>query len=133
TGLSLHAEAADWYRQANLPLPSNCFVAGNPPKPLDETGGSGVSVTMWSNHYVSKHIRQHGDFHICEKIFCELIDPPRIDDSLLKKFFGRVPGTRTPGQLSAKDFVKLIDWLAEETVDYVAADRLKSLSDSIVS
>jgi hypothetical protein len=32
-----HAEAAHWYRDRDLPLPSNCMVPGNLPKPLAES------------------------------------------------------------------------------------------------
>jgi hypothetical protein len=34
-----HAEAATWYEQHGKPLPSNCFVEKNPPKPLELTNG----------------------------------------------------------------------------------------------
>jgi hypothetical protein len=34
-----HMEAAAWYKRQNLHLPSNCFVDGNPPKPLELTNG----------------------------------------------------------------------------------------------
>jgi hypothetical protein len=32
-----HDEAAAWYRELGLPLPSNCWVDGNPPIPYEQT------------------------------------------------------------------------------------------------
>jgi hypothetical protein len=32
-----HDDAADWYREQGLPLPSNCWVEGNPPIPYERT------------------------------------------------------------------------------------------------
>ncbi len=34
-----HTEAAAWYQRQGRPLPSNCIVEGNPPKPLELTNG----------------------------------------------------------------------------------------------
>ena len=34
-----HAEAASWYRERDLPVPSNCMIPSNPPHPYEETAG----------------------------------------------------------------------------------------------
>jgi hypothetical protein len=39
-----HPDAAAWYRARDLPLPSNCLVDGNPPKPLEQTNGKPPAI-----------------------------------------------------------------------------------------
>jgi hypothetical protein len=35
-----HNDAAVWYERQNQPLPNNCFVRGNPPRPFELTNGN---------------------------------------------------------------------------------------------
>jgi len=45
--LPLHEEAACWYRERGLPLPSNCMVPGNLPKPLGKAVASKDGGAGW--------------------------------------------------------------------------------------
>src|SRR5207245_1497794 len=55
-----HRDAAAWYKARSVPLPSNCVVAGNPPKSLRLTdGGDGRdacvaparAIRLWDEFY----------------------------------------------------------------------------------
>lgn len=48
---SSHSDAAAWYRQEGLPLPSNCWVPGNPPVPYEQTVQDQPDLRAWDKGY----------------------------------------------------------------------------------
>lgn len=107
-----HEEAARWFREKGLRLPSNCVVEGNDPKPLHFTTGLPAengnpqqnwsqggepprTLAEWDAHYKSRAAK-YPKFAICTHL-----QPPRLHDApfyntSLKECFdgGRVPLTR---------------------------------------
>lgn len=119
--LPSHAEAAEWYRSRGLPLPSNCMVAGNPPKPLAQShmlhgqrngrGPSGSCSGLQRSWDAGYRLRasKYPVFIVCDRIFRDLSwDAPAIDDAHLIGAFGRVPATQNPGKLPAEGFRELL-------------------------
>lgn len=107
---STHQEAAAWYRAQKLPLPGNCMVRGNEPLPLDYTDRYQDDLRAWEAHYWQV-ARKHGDFHACEKIFCDVNAPPRLTNRQLVEWFGMIPDPRDPQPLAAKKFILMLEWL----------------------
>ena len=105
-----HEQAAAWYREQKLPLPCNCMVRGSEPLPLDYTDRYQDDPRAWEAHYWQV-AREHGVFHACEKIFCDVNDPPRLTNQQLVEWFGTIPDTRSLPPLSSDDFDKLMRWL----------------------
>lgn len=108
-----HAEAAEWYRSRGLTLPSNCMVADNPSKPLEEShmihrarrqfAGERLLRT-WDREYRLR-TAEFGTFIICKSMFRSLSwDAPVVNDEQLKAAFGKIPGTQNPGIVSALGF-----------------------------
>ena len=97
-----HQAAANWYGARGLPLPSNCIVPGNRPKPLNQSVGKRGCTNqrgcgVWDQHY-QQRVAQHPRFVICEPLWVRLdADAPRIDEAALIPVFGCVPATRNPG------------------------------------
>jgi hypothetical protein len=119
-----HAEAAQWYRDQQIDLPSNCMVAGNPPLPLDMTAlRSAITSTetstilnmkrklpvldrtllQWDQDY-QKRADMCGVFLACVPLFKELYHPPIITEATFWKIFKRIPGTRNPPAISMENF-----------------------------
>jgi hypothetical protein len=97
-----HAEAAAWYRKEGHPLPSNCMVRGNGPKPMELTlgprGAKGCSqreLKAWDELY-SDRAKAHPVFLVCERLWVELDHPVRIERADWERRYGRVPATQTP-------------------------------------
>jgi len=90
-----HKAAAEWYRTEHLPLPSNCMVSGNPPKPLEQTDRFHDDLRHWDAIYRHR-ARDCGIFHACESLFVELHHPPAITEAMMQDIFGKIPGTRNP-------------------------------------
>jgi hypothetical protein len=107
-----HKHAAEWYQQQNLPLPNNCMARGNKPLLLDLTDRYEPDPRKWELLYC-KRARKHRMFHACEKIFCELVDPPRLTNRQLVEWFGIIPDTRSLPPMPAQDFAKLLQWLRD--------------------
>jgi hypothetical protein len=95
-----HAEAADWYREQGQPLPSDCFVVGNPPKSLELTNGDppkevkrrGESdpvrvIRLWDATY-NRRITKWPVFLATRTDFLELNDPPQLNEQHLRRIFG---------------------------------------------
>ena len=104
-----HRDAAKWYVDKGLQLPSNCIVPENPPLSLDETSNPSnyPSVERWDAGYRAR-TRKFGVFLACESLFLELHDPPVVTQEMMYAAFGRVPGTRTPPKISDQEFERLI-------------------------
>lgn len=117
-----HKEAANWYRARGLPLPNNCMIEGNPPKPLAQSHmhhkfGELTGDTLlrcWDKSYWLRS-EQFGIVVICEVMFRDLSwDSPYVDDELVWQAFGRSLGTRNPGALPPAKFMKLLDLVGVE-------------------
>ena len=126
-----HVHAAEWYREQYLDLPSNCMVSENNPMPLDMTDRYQPNLILWDRHY--RHAaNQFGVFHACEKIFCELYDPPRVTNTQLVNWFGTIPDTRELPPFPPQDFVKMLRWLVGQTSDTASQLRLEALAQSLL-
>ncbi len=125
-----HEQAAAWYRHQGIPLPNNCMVAGNGPMPLDKTDRYKPNLRLWDRYY--RHVAdEHGVFNACQKIFCELDDPPRLMNPQLLEWFGMIPDTRRLPPLPTHDFAKLLCWLAEHPTATASRQHLETLWQSL--
>lgn len=95
-----HTEAAAWYVVQGLPLPSNCMIEGNPPRPIAEThrrnGHAQPDEARWQRQWDLGYIqraRYNGRFVVCHPLWRD------IPDGDLEAVFGHFPGTRNPGAL----------------------------------
>lgn len=122
-----HEAAAEWYRAAGQPLPSNCMVKDNPPLPLDNTAGlpslgKGMrqswtqnakppqSLEEWDAHYAGRAARWP-KFVITEPIRpVELKEPRIVTRAAFKHILKKdgVPGTQNFKKLSYKQFFRLL-------------------------
>lgn len=105
-----HQQAASWYVQQALPLPSNCMVRQNPPWALDHTDhgdGKETDVYRWDLKYHSR-ARRHPVFLVCRPLAVQLWTTPAITDADLVQIFGRVPGTQTPPTIEPCEFESLL-------------------------
>jgi hypothetical protein len=126
-----HAHAAEWYREQHLDLPSNCMVSENNPMPLDMTDRYQPNLILWDRHY--RHTAdQFGVFHACEKVCCELHDPPRLTNEQLVHWFSTIPDTRELPPFPPQDFAKMVRWLAGQTADAASRLRLEALAQSLL-
>lgn len=111
-----HEEAAEWYRQEGISLPSNCMVPGNDPFPLERTagpnpqnrfrGGAEQIIRKWDAAYRARVLRD-SVFLVCEPEFVELHEPPVISEDLMNRVFGRVPGLRNPPRITQAQLTDL--------------------------
>ncbi len=98
-----HKEAAAWYSDKGLRLPSNCMVPGNDPVPLERTlgpsGHQGCSgpeiIKEWDGIY-QQRAKEWPVMLACEKLMVELYDPVRIEEADWMRWIGKVPGTQNP-------------------------------------
>ena len=108
-----HEDAAAWYRNQGLPLPSNCLVKNNDPLPLDHTHSLSDECEMpmkprgcqpagdiilrdWDESY-QKRVRNYPMFLRCEALYpVDLYNPPILTREDVKRIFGKMPSTRNP-------------------------------------
>ena len=106
-----HFEAAQWYEQHGIRLPSNCIVPNNPPYQWDQTAGVNSkdfdNVAEWDAFYQARS-RRIPVFVRTEKMYCDLFAPPILTNAMLIDVFGRVPRTQTPPTISERQFDKLL-------------------------
>ena len=104
-----HEQAAEWYIEQDVRLPSNCLIRGNPPLQLDQTNNYGKhrSVKCWDAGY-RKRVREYPVFLACNTIFLNLNDPPVVTRKILCEVFGKIPGTRTPPRITNEQLRNLI-------------------------
>lgn len=94
-----HESAADWYRSRRTNLPSNLMVAGNPPRPLDETYRCSPcsdrlsELRQWDAHYRERS-EECGVVLVCRIDFLNLNDPPLIAPDDWRDWIGKRPHTR---------------------------------------
>lgn len=125
-----HEEAAIWYSQNNLPLPSNCMIDGNPPKTFDQTaaaiffkGKKDIQnflkrteeqqkmfgekfIKNWDKDY-KERARVWQKFIVTEPVFLDLENPPVILREDFLQIFNRVPNTQTPNKISQSELIEL--------------------------
>jgi hypothetical protein len=124
-----HQEAAKWYHDRQLNLPSNCIVPNNPPLPLDKSirrlSNSSVPIELparytkrqlpllnsnpvlfkWDQGY-QERVKKWGVFLICKHLHpVELHNPPVITRKSMIEIFDKVP-TRTPRKVTSEAFDK---------------------------
>ena len=101
-----HQMGSEWYQDKGLPLPSNCMVAGNPPKNLELTDRIHPNLPQWDGIY-RQRAKECGVFHVCRKIYLELKHPSAITNKMMMAIFGRIPSTQTPPSISEKQYERL--------------------------
>jgi hypothetical protein len=113
-----HKQAAAWYLDKGLPLPSSCMVEGNEPLPYDMTIGvippnrfgstsnTDALLRLWDRGY-KERASKSGVFLACAADFLELNEPPILTDEAMLKIFGRVPPTLTPPSISESEYAAL--------------------------
>lgn len=108
-----HEKAAEWYAEHGESPPRNCMIRENNHVPFDHsdgfispklrklTGGCNLEqvIRKWDAGYRIR-AREHGDFLICERLFCDLSDPPVIYKHDWVQWYGRIPSTQNPPQIS---------------------------------
>jgi hypothetical protein len=107
-----HGEAAVWYQKLGLPLPSNCWVDGNPPIPYEQTVQDSPERS-WDIDY-RRRSRTYPTFLATDALFCELHDPPPVTDEMLIESFDRIPGTQNPPRVPEDQALRLFDLVGVE-------------------
>jgi len=116
-----HDAAASWYRAQGLAPPSNCIVDGNPPVPLERTGGPrprnrfgdpadpvGV-VNRWNAAY-RRRARDCGVMLATEPVLLDLYTPAVLSDEDLGLLGGRMPCTQNPPRILPDTVARLLDF-----------------------
>ena len=112
-----HIDAAAWYGAQGVPLPKNCIVEGNPPLPLEQTGGTNQFgdrndpdrvVRRWNAAYRAR-ASECGVMLATEPVLLELQTPAVISDQDLRIFGGRMPGTQNPPRIRPEVIARLLD------------------------
>jgi hypothetical protein len=98
--------------------------------PLDKTDRYMSNLRLWDRHYRNV-AEEHGVFHACESIFCEVNDPPRLTNQQLVEWFGTIPDTRALPALPPEKFLKMLRWLAGQTSDTASRHGLEALCQSL--
>jgi hypothetical protein len=125
-GLESHEQAAGWYQQQGAGLPSNCMASDEGRMPLDRTDCYKSDLEEWDNGYRLRAI-ECGAFHACEKIFCDVDDPPKFTTQQLNGWFNCIPNPREPQPLATEKFAKMLRWLANEVCNPTARIRIENL------
>jgi hypothetical protein len=115
-----HDDAARWFRERNIPLPSNCMVKGNPALPLGKSLGKsrtcreGCGQALhreWDAGY-RQRADDNGRFVVCQPLFIDLSwEAPIVDDAHLHAAFDRIPVTRNPPSLPWSGLHRLVQLL----------------------
>jgi hypothetical protein len=125
-----HREAADWYQNNGMPIPSNCMVEGNeplsydmtigviPPNRFGSTTNTDALLRIWDRGYKDR-ASKCGVFLACEADFLELHKPSILTDEIMLETFGRIPPTLTPPAISESEFAALCERVRQrEIVNY---------------
>lgn len=112
-----HAEAAAWYQQRALAIPSNCMRPDNPPKPISQSHrdherghelDDATLARVWDRMY-RERANKFGSFILCGPIFIDLSwSAPVVHDVHLISAFGHIPSTQVPKPLPADQFNNLL-------------------------
>lgn len=111
-----HNDAAMWFKERSLPLPSNLVVDGNAAKPLDlssrDNENKNLPEDQWHREWENQYIDRARRFPIvvgCIPLFVDVQwSAPRLSDDDLKAVFGGRPGTQNPPQLDATLLPRLL-------------------------
>jgi hypothetical protein len=130
--LPSHPEAACWYRDHGQPLPSNCMVPGNGPKPLDQSHRKHEErnrfdddrfLRRWDAEYRSR-ASLYPAFVICRPLFLDLsFGAPVVEDEDLLCAFGKVPRTQNPGELPGEELWWLLEFVGVRIATVKHASR----------
>jgi hypothetical protein len=123
-----HQIGQNEYKKANLPIPSNCMVEGNPPFDFDKTAGNFKTKSQqktfikrteeqkldigkrllksWDEHYLEKS-KKWECFVKTRPIYVNIHNPTQILNSDFEYIFGKIPNTRTPNKISKKQLIEL--------------------------
>jgi len=115
-----HDSAATWFKNQGSPLPRNCMAPGNPPASLDQTDGHlrrdlrdrlgsmtpEQVVRLWDAAYAAR-AKRCGVVLVCDVLFRDLQNPPAIMMEDWVQWYGKVPGTQTPPQVSPAVWAQL--------------------------
>lgn len=117
-----HQDAAKWYCDYRIEIPSNCIVSGNLSINYCKTSGeyhdifiqSGcdAAIGVWDGGY-KKRAKSWPVFLACKTLFCDLDNPPLISSGDLYGVFERIPGTQNPRVISPAEANRLM-WLATD-------------------
>jgi hypothetical protein len=130
--LESHTEAARWYRERSLRLPSTCLVPGNPPIPYDGTNqrlskelGFRVRenpdwdhdriVRLWDGGY-ARRAEACGVVLVCKSELLELTSPPLYTVERMTTVFGRLPGLQNPPKMGTGEYEALMASVKEAYV-----------------
>jgi hypothetical protein len=118
-----HSDAAEWYGRQNQPLPSNCFVHGNPPKQFKFTHGAppkeikdqiatkgecNRAIRLWDMTY-RQRVGKWPIFLATEAEFIELNHPPHLSEVQMRNIFaGRIPSTQNPPKIACEQLERLL-------------------------
>ena len=105
--LDSHVAAQEWYEEHGQPVPSNCMVEGNLPRPYDQSSQQFPSHAAWDREY---RTRASNDpvFLVCVPLFKGLGTPPVVTDQDLFSVFGRIPGTQHAPNITVTEYDDLI-------------------------
>lgn len=112
-----HEDAAKWYRERFLSLPSNCMVSGTRPLPrthtipLSKTRNKFTCICKWDYQYKQRS-KRCSRIAICAPLFLELYNPPTWTEEKELKTFKRQLMTLNPPRISEseyKTFLELAD------------------------
>jgi hypothetical protein len=117
-----HEEAAGWYRRQGCPVPSNCLVDENHPKPFELTNGDPpaevkqrvvaqldcrVAIRLWDATY-RRRATKWPVFFATTAEFLELVRPPQLREADMVDLFGRVPATLNPPEITCDRLKRLV-------------------------
>jgi len=136
-----HEDAAAWYGEQGLPLPSNCMVSGNVPLPFDMTGGFppkvaktganvDVGMRLWDKDY-KERAKEWSVFVVCEASFLDLYEPPVITREMMSGIFGGTPQTQNPQPIKAEQFEALRKIAAAHSRNSRQPDSTTAISSSV--
>jgi hypothetical protein len=123
-----HRDGQIGYSKLKTQIPSNCMISGNPPLKFDKTAGNfktqkqikqflklsqqdqekiGLKILQqWDDNYLLKS--QHWPTFVrTRNIYSNVTDPTPIFRSDFEDIFKRIPNTRQPNKISARQFQQL--------------------------
>jgi hypothetical protein len=136
-----HEEAAAWYSEQGLPLPSNCMVSGNDRLPFDMTGGfppkiaktelqTDVGMRVWDRDY-KERAGKWGAFLVCDACFLELYEPPVITREMMLSIFDETPQTQNPQPIKAEQFEALRKIASAHSSNSHQSGSITAISSSV--
>jgi hypothetical protein len=103
-----HDDAAEWYRQLGLLVPSNCMVRGNNPIPYEQTVQDQPDLHRWNVGYLAI-ARAHPIFLVTDALYRNVDEPPVVSDQMLVDAFDRKPGTQNPPAVREEQALRLLE------------------------